>query len=94
MLELVTALRVLRDPAAAGMHLPWVREALPVARRLPLATVFALAPTAGPMPDFLTPPSTSPTASFADELDHMRRTSPDQLRAEVHGFLEGPVRPL
>lgn len=92
MLELITALRVLREPGQATMHLPWVRTAMPVARRLDLATAFALAPTTGFLPDFLTPPPTTPVASFADELEQVRATDPAQVRAAVRELLAGRRR--
>lgn len=83
MWELITSLRMLRDPDRAAMHVPWVREALPIARDLDLATALALTPSEGYMPDFLTPPPTSPVASFEDELDLLCATPPDQVRADI-----------
>jgi DNA-binding transcriptional ArsR family regulator len=89
MLELVSGLRVIRDPGHAAMHVPWVRAAVPIARRLRLATVFALAPPTGFVPDFLTPPPTSPVVSFEDELERVRRTDAEQIRADVRAALAG-----
>jgi DNA-binding transcriptional ArsR family regulator len=89
MLELVNGLRVIRDPGHAAMHVPWVRAAVPIARRLRLATVFALAPPTGFVPNFLTPPPTSPVVSFEDELERVRRTEAEQIGADVRAALAG-----
>ena len=83
MWELVTSLRMLRDPQRAAMHIPWMRAALPIARRLELDAAFALTPSKGYIPDFLTPPPSSPVASIAEELDRVRETPAAQLRADV-----------
>ncbi len=88
MLELVTGLRVLRDAGQAAMHVPWAREVMPVARRLELATAFALAPTTGFVPDFLTPPPSSPIASFEEELERIRASDVKQVRANVLELLD------
>jgi hypothetical protein len=89
MWELVTSLRMLRDPERVAMHLPWVREALPIARGLDLGLALALTPSQGYIPDFLTPPPRTPVASFDDELEEMRATPPAQVRADVAGPFGG-----
>ena len=83
MWECMTALRALRDPARAAVHLPWVREALPVARGLDFGGALALTPPDGYMPDFLTPPPISPLACFEDEIEVLRATSEEQVVADV-----------
>lgn len=83
MWELMTGLRALRDPARAAVHLPWVTEALPIARGLDLGGALALTPPKGYMPDFLTPPPSSPLASFEEELELVRATPEAQIRADV-----------
>jgi Family of unknown function (DUF5937)/Helix-turn-helix domain len=87
--ELVTSLRLLQDPDLAGMHLPWVRQALPVARGLDLGTALAVTPSRGYIPDFLTPPPSTPVASFKDELELMRATPAKQVRNDVERLLKG-----
>src|SRR4051794_18641574 len=81
--ELVASLRMLRDPDRAVMHLPWVREALPAARGLDLRLAFALTPTRGYIPDFLTPPPRTPVAVVDEELEQVRATPADQVRHDV-----------
>jgi DNA-binding transcriptional ArsR family regulator len=88
MFELVTALRALRDPARAAQHLPWVREALPVAREIDLGSALALTPPEGYMPDFLTPPPTGPLASFGEELATVRATPAHQITCDVEYLRE------
>ncbi len=83
MWELITGLQALRDPARAALHLPWVTEALPIARELDLAGALALTPTEGYMPDFLTPPPSSPLASFDEELEVVRTTATSQIVEDV-----------
>jgi DNA-binding transcriptional ArsR family regulator len=92
MSELVAGLRLLHDPGRAGPHLPWLRDALPVARELDLGAAYALTSSNGYMPDFLTPPATSPVATFEEELERVRKTPSDVVRREV-GMAFGGRRP-
>ncbi len=88
MYELVAGLRMLRAPDEAALHLPWVREALPIARGLDLATAFALVPTtAGYLPDFLTPPPGTPVVSFDEELEQVRTTPAARVRDDIGRLL-------
>ncbi len=97
--ELVSGLRLLRNPDRGALHVPWVREALPIARRIDLELALLLAPPKGYMPDFLTPPPSSPVASFEEELEVLRTMSADQVRTDVGYLFDGrrppePVRRL
>ena len=83
MWELVSAVRTLHDPARGAHHLPWIREALPIARELGIERALALTPPTGYMPDFLTPPPSSPIVSFAAEMALVRETPAAQVRKEV-----------
>lgn len=104
LVELIGSLRLLRDPALAAMHLPWVREALPMARGMDLTDAFALTPmpSAVPeyfMPDFLTPPPTTPVATLTEELERLVATPDEQVRAEIRRVagaaeLSRPLRAL
>ena len=87
MWELITGLRVLRDPARAAMHGPWVRTALPIARGLDLEGALALTPPDGYMPDFLTPPPSGPEGTFEEELQLVRDTSEEQIVADVRTLM-------
>lgn len=84
--EAVVSVRALRHPADRALHLPWVRRA-----RAALADAgtdlgplldLVLAPTHY-IPDFLTPPPTTPVPDLAAELAAMRATTADQVRADL-----------
>jgi DNA-binding transcriptional ArsR family regulator len=81
--ETQAAVRTLLDPSRHALHLPWLRG---VARRLgqldprPLPVLMLLH---GYIPDFLTPPPSSPLASIEEELERVRQTPPNRLRAEL-----------
>lgn len=83
MWELMSAVRTLHDPARGAHHLPWIREALPIARGLGIDRALALTPATGYMPDFLTPPPSSPVTEFESELALVRATPAAQVRKEV-----------
>jgi DNA-binding transcriptional ArsR family regulator len=83
MWELMSAIRSLRRPAVAATHLPWIRQALPIARELGLVSTLSILPPEGYLPDFLTPPPSTPLASFADELELVRATPVAQIRDDL-----------
>jgi DNA-binding transcriptional ArsR family regulator len=93
MWEAVASLRLLLQPSRAAMHLPWVSE-LRDGRLsgLDLRAAAAMLPPRGYIPDFLTPPPSDPLVEFADELEAVRATPPDQVRTDL-GFLLGRRRP-
>jgi len=95
--EVLTSLRVLREPANHGLHLPWARQAGPrVAARLgheapvEMRTAFALL---GDLvgsgvhghyaPDLLTPPPTSLEPSIERELEALLGTPDDVVRHQL-----------
>lgn len=83
MWETAAAIRALRKPDLLSLHLPWVKQIRPAIRDLDLTPAFALLPPKGYMADFLTPPPTTPLASFEDELELVRTTSTEQIRHDV-----------
>lgn len=89
MLELIAGLRLLRDPGRAGPHVPWLRDALAVAHELDISSVLVLTPSSGYIPDFLTPPATSPVATFEQEIERVRATPPDVVDREVRALFRG-----
>lgn len=88
MWELISGLRLLQDPDRGGLHLPWLRENLPVARELDLGPARAVAPSRGYIADFLTPPPSSPVVSFEDELELMRTTPLEYVRHDIELLIE------
>jgi DNA-binding transcriptional ArsR family regulator len=94
MWEVVASLRRLRDPAGAGVHLPWVDE-LRGGRLagIDLSAALTLTPATGYVPDFLSPPPTTPLARFEDEIELVRTTSPKQIRKDLRILLRGKATP-
>ena len=89
MWELVSGVGLLRDPSLASLHLPWVEEVRAAAREVDSTALLALIAPRGYMPDFLTPPPSSPLATFEEELELVRSTPNAQVRREM-GFFLGP----
>jgi Family of unknown function (DUF5937)/Helix-turn-helix domain len=77
------SLRVLDDPGAGALHLPWAIEARRLTADLDLSLLRALDPTGVYTPDFVSPPPTSPLDEFEDQLAVVVATPPEQARAEV-----------
>ncbi|MFD0277416.1 DUF5937 family protein [Kitasatospora sp. NPDC127111] len=86
--EAVAAVRVLTRPAEHPLHLPWsgpVRERL-AAAKLDWALLADLVP-APPrtIPVFIAPPPTTSVPDLALELDGLRATAPELVRAGLSG---------
>lgn len=92
MWELVSGIALLRDPALASLHLPWVEEVRAAARDVDSMALLSLTRPRGYMPDFLTPPPSSPLATFEEELELVRSTPDAQVRREM-GFFLGRRKP-
>jgi hypothetical protein len=99
--DLTWSTDALRDPAARSLHLPWVRAARERLRGFDYALLDLLATSsdAGYVPDFISPPPTTPLADFDDELARVRATPHEQVGREVGWRFEGRpvpdvVRPL
>ena len=83
MWETASAIRALRNPSVASLHLPWVKRIRPHLKGMDLSLPLALLPRKGYIADFLTPPPISPLMSFEDELEIIRSTSPELVRNDV-----------
>jgi uncharacterized protein DUF5937/helix-turn-helix protein len=83
LVELRHSRRVLEDPGAQALHLPWVIEARRALADLDLAPLRALDPADVYSPDFISPPPTSPLAELEDELARIAATPTEQVRAEI-----------
>lgn len=70
--EIMNAVRVLTQPHRQGYHLPWLRTVAPVLNRLDLTPLLQVMPQRTYTPDFLSPPPTSPSPRFADEIAAVR----------------------
>ncbi|GAA4229925.1 DUF5937 family protein [Actinomadura meridiana] len=94
--EMVRSLRVLADPSGHALHLPWVHAVRPRLRGLDLGPLREVVPPAGYIPDFLTPPPTSPLPDLDAELETVLDTPPEIVAAELRWTERGsrptPVR--
>jgi DNA-binding transcriptional ArsR family regulator len=105
--EMVESLRMRQDRAAAVVHAPFIDAS---ARRLDgfdISELLLLVPPDGYIPDFLTPPPVEALPSMATELERLRATPAERVRADVarrfaggplpsvaHRYLEQPARAL
>ncbi len=87
--ETIASIRVLRDPGAHAIHLPWVRRVRPRLAALPGGGLVGselwrlVPPGPGYVPDFLTP---APAGLFADlpaELSAMLATPAGEVAAQL-----------
>ena len=88
MWETAAAINALRNPNLVATHLPWVKQIRPLIRHMDLTPAFALLRTQGYIADFLTPPPTTPLASFADELEVVRSTPTELILHDVRLLAE------
>jgi DNA-binding transcriptional ArsR family regulator len=86
MWELVRSLVVLRDPAHAALHVPWLRELDGRLDGGALAGAIKLLPPRGYTPDLLTPPPAGPLGSIEDDLASLRATDVAEIRSELELF--------
>ena len=100
--EVVWSAHVLRRPARAPLHRPWVAAARARLAGLDWALLDWLANgygAGGYVPDFVTPPPATPLADLDGELARVRATPPERVALEVGWRFEGRavpdvVRPL
>src|SRR3954470_15506533 len=100
--EVVWSAHVLRRPARAPLHRPWVAAAHARLAGLDWALLDWLANgygRGGYVPDFITPPPATPLADLDGELERVRATPPERVALEVGWRFEdrevpAAVRPL
>jgi DNA-binding transcriptional ArsR family regulator len=81
--ETLAAVRTFIDEQARGYHEPWHELVAPQIRDLDLRPLFAVQPLRGYVPDFLTPPPSSPWPRLRDQLDEIARTPSEQVAYEL-----------
>lgn len=86
--ELSESVRVLTRPGTSALHLPWVRSVRSRLRPGDFPTLRALTRPDGYIVDFLTPPPTTPLPDLDAELDAVRATPPETVRAETRHYLD------
>jgi hypothetical protein len=97
--EVVELARAIANPAAPGAHRAWVRENVAALRRISeaydLRPLVVLARPGGDTPDFLRPPPSGPEAEIGSELEQIRATATERVRAQVQRALgrHGPIAP-
>jgi biotin operon repressor len=89
--ETVASLRVLQNPDHHRLHQPWLAAVEPklTASGIDVASLFALVPARGYVPDFLTPPPSVPLPDVRSELARLRSTDPNQVCQEVNRLRGG-----
>jgi DNA-binding transcriptional ArsR family regulator len=93
MWEVVASLRRLRDPSAAGPHLPWIDGLRGRLGGIELGPALHLTPARGYVPDFMSPPPTTPLARFEDEIELVRASPARQVRRDMELLLGGRPAP-
>jgi DNA-binding transcriptional ArsR family regulator len=91
--EVMGSLRVLADPAAHAMHLPWVREIALAVAGLELELLRTLVPATGYVPDFVAPPPVTPFPDLDEELARIRTTPAAEVRTELAWTFPAGVPP-
>ncbi len=83
--ETVIGFVAMHQPSRYAIHLPWIREALEATAPLELDILqMVLHPNKNSdIPDFLTPPPTTPLPNFSDELHTLLHTDPALVRREL-----------
>lgn len=90
--ELTASLRVLRDPGAHPVHLPWVRRVRGVLDGIRLELLPPLvAGHSSHLPGFLAPAPTSPLADLAAEVRAVAEADTALVRGEVRHLFDGRV---
>jgi DNA-binding transcriptional ArsR family regulator len=84
LLEAVGSLRMLQMAGVEPMYQPWVDDVWPRVQTLAeFPLLRALVPPGTYLPDFLTPPPSTPTPDVAAELQTIVTTSPDVVRRDL-----------
>jgi hypothetical protein len=82
--ETIASIRVLRDPGAHAIHLPWARRVGPRLGGLVGSDLWRLVPPGpGYVPDFLTPAPAGLFAELAEELDTLLATPAADVAAQL-----------
>jgi DNA-binding transcriptional ArsR family regulator len=83
LMELQMSLTALREPERYAMHAPWMARARPRLAGLDLTLLETLVPARGWVPDFAAPPPREPAPEPAAEIERVRTSDPELVRAEI-----------
>jgi DNA-binding HxlR family transcriptional regulator len=85
--ETVGSFGVLLHHGKHTVHAPWVARARRVLPGTDVSALFAAMCVERACPDFLSPPPDASIATFGDELERLRATSPDVVFEEVEALV-------
>src|SRR4029450_13469114 len=95
----MSAMKALKNPAKHALHLPWVQEARTAIDGRDLGILFALTSGSHYVPDFVTPPPTTPFPGREQHLALWAGTPAERVRIEldklvdaIDGEVPEPVR--
>jgi Family of unknown function (DUF5937)/Helix-turn-helix domain len=92
--DLTWSTDVLRDPARHSLHLPWARAARRRLEDFDYELLDILATSNGRyVPDFISPPPTTPLPNVHDELARVRATPHERVAIEVGWRFDGQPVP-
>jgi DNA-binding transcriptional ArsR family regulator len=105
--EMVESLRMRQDRASAVVHAPFMDASARRLQGFDMSELLLLVPPDRYIPDFLTPPPDEALPSMQTELERLRATPAERVRADVarrfaggpvpavaHRYLEQPARAL
>jgi DNA-binding transcriptional ArsR family regulator len=81
--ETQAAVQALADERGRSYHQPWLRLVRPRLAGLDLASLLAVLPRGGYVPDFLSPPPRSATPGLRSQLAEVRATEPAHVAREL-----------
>jgi DNA-binding transcriptional ArsR family regulator len=95
--EVIEVARAIANPAARAAHSAWLRQHRAALQRIAdahdLRPLFALTRADGSTPDFLRPTPSGPVGEIDAELERIRTTPAEHVRAEIERRLQetGPI---
>lgn len=85
--ETVCSFGVLMRPGDHAVHAPWASRARRALRDVDLSPMVAAAGVGERCPDYLSPPPDPSRPTFGEELEALRATPPEVVRAEVRALV-------
>jgi DNA-binding transcriptional ArsR family regulator len=91
--ETIESLRMRQDPGAAIVHAPFISASRKRLEGVDIGELLLLVPTHSYIPDFLTPPPDEALPSMDTELERLRSTPAERVRADVARRFAGETPP-
>lgn len=86
--ETVCSFGVLMHPESYEVHSPWVGRARRMLRGVDLSPMVVVTGVGERCPDYLSPPPDASRPTFGEELEVLRATPPEVVRAEVRALMQ------